>query len=771
MPDAWVIAIILTFIIFLLSFFVAPGAYSIGKAKTIIDGWGKGFWDLLAFAMQMAIIMLTGYVVATSPPFRRLLTWVAGVPRGPKSTIVVMTFTSMVLVLINWGLGLIGAAILTRYMAARQPRVDYRLLVAAAYLGMAGTWHAGLSASALLLVATPGNFAEKYFGVIPISQTIFSAFNLVLVGLVITLWVVVAPLLHPREADTVRAPEELRGDGSLGGAPAGPAGPAASAHSAAITTVVTPAQRMERSPLINYVIGISGLVYLVIYFTALDGNLLTGVTFNTVNFIFLFIGILLHRTPASLVGAAEEGGTFIWGIVLQFPFYAGMAGMIVASGLGKELADWFTSLATSHTYPAVVYWYSGIVNFFVPSGGSKFAIEAPYIAEAANNLGSPLNLTVLAYAWGDMATDAIQPFWALPLLGIAAPRLPRYHGILACALPALLDARYRRLPRCSLLLLRTARGHLVAWTTGGVVVGRRSTRRHGRARCPLVATHLSQASAAAVTELASWERSENGDSRMGVIDTAVSRIQKLIAGGELLPGQRLPAEAELAAMLGVSRNSLREAVRGLSQANILDVRQGDGTYVTSLEPQLLLGGLGFIVEVMQDHTLLEVFELRRLLEPAATGLACTRIDDETVAELRGSLESMRHVDTIEELVAQDVEFHRKIMHATGNVTLESLLDALSTRTLRKRLWRGIPSGDVQSWTLAQHAQIIEGLAARDSSLAHAAASVHVATSEQWFRQTLGLTQATPASGGPGGRTSEGRVLPIAGLPAGTRVPG
>ena len=159
--------------------------------------------------MQMALIMLTGYVVATSPPFRRFLTWIADRPKGPKSAIAVMAATSMILVLINWGLGLIGSAVLVRYMAARQPKVDYRLLVAAAYLGMAGTWHAGLSASAPLLVATPGNFAEEYFGVIPVSETIFSPFNMILAVVVIVLWVVMAPMLHPTPDKTVPPPADV----------------------------------------------------------------------------------------------------------------------------------------------------------------------------------------------------------------------------------------------------------------------------------------------------------------------------------------------------------------------------------------------------------------------------------------------------------------------------------------------------------------------------------------------------------------------------------
>lgn len=228
---------------------------------------------------------------------------------------------------------------------------------------------------------------------------------------------------------------------------------------------------------------------------------------------------------------------------------------------------------------------------------------------------------------------------------------------------------------------------------------------------------------------------------MSVIDSAIDRIRELILSGELAPGDRLPAEPELAALVGVSRNSLREAVRALAQAKVLDVRRGDGTYVTSLEPRLLLGGMAFVTDLLQERTLLEVFEVRRLLEPAATGLAAARIDDETVAELRADLEQMGGSSDIEQLVELDVEFHRRIVHAAGNATLESILDALASRALRARIWRGISGKSAEGWTLAQHALIVEALADRNVVFAMAASTVHVTASEQWLRHVLELDAA------------------------------
>lgn len=223
---------------------------------------------------------------------------------------------------------------------------------------------------------------------------------------------------------------------------------------------------------------------------------------------------------------------------------------------------------------------------------------------------------------------------------------------------------------------------------------------------------------------------------MGVIDDAIDRIRDLVVTGELAPGDRLPPEAELANLVGVSRNSLREAVRALIQAKVLDVRRGDGTYVTSLEPRLLLSGLAFVMDLMQDRTTLEMFEVRRLLEPAATGLAALRVSDSAITELRGLLAAMRRTTTGEDLIAQDVAFHRCIVQVSGNETLVSLLEALFTRTARARIWRGIWDRGALEWTFAQHETIVDALEHRDATLATAAATVHVAASEQWFRRLL-----------------------------------
>lgn len=222
---------------------------------------------------------------------------------------------------------------------------------------------------------------------------------------------------------------------------------------------------------------------------------------------------------------------------------------------------------------------------------------------------------------------------------------------------------------------------------------------------------------------------------MSVTDQAIMRIRDLITSGRINPGDRLPPEQELANLLGISRSSLREAVKALSQARVLDVRRGDGTYVTSLEPELLMSGLSFVIDLMQDQTLVEIFEVRKLLEPAATALAAQRITDEQIAELRESLTSMRHAHDPEELVVRDIDFHARIASATGNSSLCSILDAISTRALRARVWRASIVG-MKTMTLSQHELILDALSERDPTLARSAATIHVSESERWLREYL-----------------------------------
>jgi short-chain fatty acids transporter len=403
-PDAWIIAVLLTLVTVLLALL-----FTTSRPDQLVVYWGNGFWALLSFAMQMALIILSGYILSTTPLFGRALNALAGVPRSPAQAVALMALVSMLLGWINWGLSIVGSAVFVRYMASRQRGVDYRLLVATAYLGLGVMWHSGLSASAPLLVATPRHFMEDRMGLVPITETIFNPFNLVLALVVLVAMTALAPAMHPRKQDVVEADRRLLLHPVAGGADGEPAAAQAPRR-------LTPAQWLSQAPIVNLAVGLAGLFWVA---AAVVSRGFAAVDLNFVIFVFLMLGILLHWTPQSFLRSAEDGSVYIWGVVIQFPFYAGIFGIIQSSGLDKVIANWFVAIANAQTFPIIIYWYSAVLNYIVPSGGSKWAIEAPYVIEAANQIGISPALAVVSYAWGDMATDIIQPFWAIPLLGVA----------------------------------------------------------------------------------------------------------------------------------------------------------------------------------------------------------------------------------------------------------------------------------------------------------------------------------------------------------------
>ncbi|MEV4620366.1 FadR/GntR family transcriptional regulator [Asanoa sp. NPDC049573] len=223
---------------------------------------------------------------------------------------------------------------------------------------------------------------------------------------------------------------------------------------------------------------------------------------------------------------------------------------------------------------------------------------------------------------------------------------------------------------------------------------------------------------------------------MALTDEAIDKIKEMIVSGALGPGDRLPKEADLAERLGLSRNSLREAVKALSIIKVLDVRQGDGTYVTSLSPDLLLESLSFVVDFHRDDTVLQFLEVRRILEPAATALASRRMNDSDIAKLQRVLDELGASPSVEALVANDLEFHRAIAAGSGNAALCSLIDGLSGPTTRARIWRGLTQEGAVDKTREQHQAIVDAIAGREPELARSWATVHIAGVEEWLRQAL-----------------------------------
>jgi short-chain fatty acids transporter len=427
-PSAFAIALLLTFVTFGFAFIIAGAS----PARVVIE-WGNGFWTLVPFAMQMSLVVLTGYLVSTAPAVDRLFERLAARTRSPRGAVVRMALVSMGLAWFHWGLSLVGCAMFVRHIVRAEPRVDYRLLVCAAYFGMGATWHAGLSASAPLLVATPGHFLEATIGVIPVALTIFSPFNLALTAVAVALLASLAWLMHPPPVETRTIAPELLDRLERFEPP----------HPPRTWTV---SARIDHGRWLTIATAGCGAAWVIWHFWS-KGFVLT---LDVLNFSMLMLAILLHPSAASVLAAAERGAGLLSGIVLQFPFYAGMYGVIEGTGLAQILGGAIARIATPESLPLCLYWYSGLVNYFVPSGGSKWAIEAPYLVQAASQLGVPMPQVVLAYAWGDMATDIIQPFWALPLLAAARidfKEILGYAAVVFLAYNAVVSVGFWLLPR------------------------------------------------------------------------------------------------------------------------------------------------------------------------------------------------------------------------------------------------------------------------------------------------------------------------------------
>ncbi|MFT7300242.1 MAG: short-chain fatty acids transporter [Porticoccus sp.] len=394
LPDAFIIAIVLTFVVLV--------AGILGQGHTpvkMVQFWGDGVWNLLIFSMQVIITLVTGSVLAQTATVKRGLRKIASLAKTPSHAIILITAFALICCWISWGFGLITSALMAREIARQVKGVHYPLLVASAYSGML-IWHAGLSGSIPLKIAvSDGDVLGSLMNgtTIPLSETIFS-WEVMTICLVILLTLpIINRLMMPESHEVVEIDPDQSGTGEE-----------------IPTQSNTPADKIENSRLPTMLLGLLGGCYLIDYFMA-GGK----VGLNTVNFIFLVMGLLLHRSPASYLAALNEAVKGVSGIVLQFPLYAGIMGMMVQSGLAVAISEWFISISTTETFTLYTFLSAGVVNFFVPSGGGQWALQAPIVIPAALSLGIPLNQVAMAVAFGDAWTNMVQPLWALPLLGIA----------------------------------------------------------------------------------------------------------------------------------------------------------------------------------------------------------------------------------------------------------------------------------------------------------------------------------------------------------------
>ncbi|STQ85590.1 short-chain fatty acid transporter [Helicobacter muridarum] len=405
LPDPFVLVSMLTCFVFVVGIFLTNQS-----PIQMLNHWGNGIWGLLAFSMQMALTLVLGRAVASAPVISRILNTLASMPKTPSGAIILVTMVGMIASYINWAFGLVVGAIFAREIAKNVKGVDYRLLIASAYSSFI-IFQGGLSSSVALILAQGGETLYKTTGgilsdPIPVSETIFATYNIIIIVIIFILLPIVLASIHPSKEDTIQIDSALLEDKQ-------------DIEVISHKDDHTIAQKLENSRLLCFFTGAFGIVYLVMYFY--NGGTLG---LNIVIMIFLFVGILLHKTLIDYVKVISNSTKSSAGIILQFPFYAGIMGMMVGKSpdgdsLASVISIIFSNISTQETFPLFSFLSAGIVNIFVPSGGGQWSVQGPVMIATAQSLGTNPSVVAMAIAWGDAWTNMIQPFWALPALAIA----------------------------------------------------------------------------------------------------------------------------------------------------------------------------------------------------------------------------------------------------------------------------------------------------------------------------------------------------------------
>lgn len=401
MPDPSIFAVVLTFIAFLLGVFVAD----VSPMQMVIN-WYKGFWSLLSFAMQMALIIITGSAVADAPFTKRKIQQLAGSVKSAKQAAWLVTFVSVLVSYVHWGLSLIVGALLAKELA-KELRIkkipfEYGLIAAGAYVGQM-TWHGMFSASIGLLIATPGHFLEDKIGIISMYDYMFNPMNIAVTIALLIFPPLFASMLHPNPENVTPLTEESIKAIEL-----------ETDSTAVLPKNPTVGDRLNNSRIVAGALGLLGFVYIFYHFYNFGFNL----DINLVNAIFLFAGILMHKTMASYLKSVKAATGGVSGIVFQFPLYAGIMGMIQYSGLVDILSRAMVSISTPDTFYLYTFLSASLVNMFVPSGGGQWVVQGPIAIDSALMMDANIIKTCLAVAYGNTWTNMAQPFWAIALLGV-----------------------------------------------------------------------------------------------------------------------------------------------------------------------------------------------------------------------------------------------------------------------------------------------------------------------------------------------------------------
>lgn len=410
MPDPLVIAILLTGLTVVLAIAV-EGTTPFEATRY----WGDGFWSLLAFSMQMTVILLAGYILAKTPLVDSSLDRIASRVKTPFMAIVVATLVGAIGSWLNWGFGLVIGGIVAQKLAVNVKNLHYPLVIAAAYSGFA-LYGIGLSGSVPLLIATEGHFLQDEMGLIPLSETIFSPVLLITSAIIICTLPLFNAWLHPKNPNEII---EINRDSII----------KSSLPSKPVNEEMTIADKLNHSRIVGIGIGLLGMLYIVLY--VIDGG---SLNLNTVNFAFLFLGILLFASPANYLAALNDGIRIVSGIIVQYPFYAGIMGILVGSGLMVSFANIFVDISSANTLPIWSFLSGAVINLLAPSGGGQWAVQGPVMIEAATALGASHAATALAVQVGDQWTNMVQPFWILPVLAISGLKLRDVMGYMVLIL-------------------------------------------------------------------------------------------------------------------------------------------------------------------------------------------------------------------------------------------------------------------------------------------------------------------------------------------------
>jgi short-chain fatty acids transporter len=410
MPDPYVFAVLLTFLGALMAWKFAPNA----TPASIVAAWYAGVFTIFTFAFQMVIMLVAGYALATSPFVHRALAKIASLATTPMSAVSLTLFVGLIASWLNWGLGLVTAALLAREVAKRV-RIDFGWLVAAAYSGFVISTE-GLSGSIALSQATHGsvlNIVEKVTGHgLPLSQTVFTRFNLIPIAALLVILPILFRYIGPTAENTVVAdPERLHAEDQ------------AKIPPEAADTV---GAKLDHAWILNLGLATFGIFALVMELKRVHGS----IDLNLVIMTLVLVGLLLHWRPVAYIAAVKHAARITGPLILQYPLYGGLMGIITTTGLAAVLSKIFISFSTAHTLPFFTYLTSLVITLFVPSGGGHWAVQGPFAIPAAVNLHSSLAGTTMAVAMGESVANMLQPFFALPILAIAGIKMRRMMGFM-----------------------------------------------------------------------------------------------------------------------------------------------------------------------------------------------------------------------------------------------------------------------------------------------------------------------------------------------------